>query len=491
MKKILSFPLIFTVLLSLFPLLPSRAANMPTSEDVSAATAFYNAVSSDVCSLDNLLSQLDDPQNYIYFNSVYFGNKGRAYIHTYFGLLDESSVYDPTVELTDNDTLYTVSCNTSQALHVWTCLATFSSDHSVISSSAAASYNSSSGVHTTSFYVDTTTSYCDLFDSYETECLVGDVIVCLDGSILGSDLNVDVSFNPVLSGDVDRSFTAAGNTGLLSELNMFVRNRSLFPIQYKMSIFKANQSNIRPVGLDINNTTVYDDDPVFIYYSQGWAYTNRADTNGSLVTDVGYLTNKANMWHRVDKDDNDSVFIQFSQINLKEGESYRVVVHAIKCPYDNPSNVFVQYPETAEAVYPELHQLNSHDIQVVYDSTFTMLQYNDVKYDPNDSRGGVLPFNGDQGYLQVQNYEQSRDAIVNDDGSIDYSSHNFYEQRQQELANYYSSGSSKSYNSVISQFSGVFAFISSVLSFFPSSILIIFNLGFWSIVIIAIIKKVS
>ena len=490
MKKILSIPLIFTVLLSLIPLLPSRAANIPTSEQVSTANAFYNTVNDDVCSLDNILSQLNDPQNYIYFNSLYFGSNGRAYIKTYFCLLDESSEYDPTVELSDNDTLYTVSCDSSQGLHCWYTLSIFSSDYSIISASSSAVY-SSSGFYITSFYVDTTSSYCDLFDRYETEILVGDVVACLDGSILGSDLNVDVSFNPVLSGDVDRSFTAAGNTALLSELNMFVRNRSRFPIQYKMSIFKANQSNIRPVGLDINDTTAYDDDPVFIYYTQGWAYTNRADTNGSLVTDVGYLTNKANMWHRVAKDDNDSVFIQFSQINLKEGESYRVVVHAIKCPYDNPSNVFVQYPETAEAVYPELHQLNSHDIQVVYDSTFTMLQYNDVKYDPNDSRGGVLPFNGDQGYLQVQNYEQSRDAIVNDDGSIDYSSHNFYEQRQQELANYYSSGSSKSYNSVISQSSGVFAFISSVLSFFPSSILIIFNLGFWSIVIIAIIKKVS
>ena len=58
----------------------------------------------------------------------------------------------------------------------------------------------------------------------------------------------------------------------------------------------------------------------------------------------------------------------------------------------------------------------------VYSSSFTMKQYSDVKYDPNTTYGGVLPYD----YDTANRYDNSYNAVEREDGSVDYVSKDIY-----------------------------------------------------------------
>lgn len=531
MKKILSIPLIFTVLLSLFPLLPSRAANMPTSEQVSTANAFYNTVKDNVCSLDNILSQVNDPQNYIYFNSLYFGSNGRAYIKTYFCLLDESSEYDPTVELSDNDTLYTVSCDTSQALHVWTKLAIFSSDHSVIASSAAASYDSSSGVHTTSFYIDTTTSYCDLFDRYETECLVGDVIVCLDGSILGSGLDIDVSFSPSLSGDVTREVTSfvfspwnapdlSGSdpasinvsesdtrTSISETFTMTVKNNSRVGAELLFAIVPKGES-IHFYGSYSSTPTAcsyvydYSTNPIFVWWSQDWNYFYDSLIPDSITRVDHHLSDSVSSyfscseqlsnipWHFIEKKSTWYHDFSWSQINLKEDSEYSVLVYAVECNYGKASR---------QCIYPDMdYYVDYSSIELVYSSDFRLV--NGYIYNPNDDSFNNIPVGipsdiVNMGWSSVGYKDPLTGETVIKSRSFNDYADNLNTIRRNAGDEVFiqwtppSISSNSDYGGLLDNTSNVFSFFTAVFNYFPSGFITIFTIGFWSIIILSIVRR--
>ncbi len=337
-------------------------------------------------------------------------------------------------------------------------------------------------------------------DTYDLQSLsaswdIGDNHYNSDG------LNVYVQFSPDLSGDVDRCLSdSSGNVGYMQNLFMSVTNNNLFPIQYMMYIYKKNKTNLRTVGC--SSSVSYDDDPVFSYYEDDWVYTQPYDNDGdqwALETSYQY---KPTYVHYVYAGQTDEVKFDFSQINLQEGVEYECVVMAQKCDYDRASEKHTQVGITEDRLYTELYQVDYLSYENVYYSTFTMLHYNDVTYDPSNSSWGVLPYSGSSGQLEYQKYATSRHAIEDENGNINYNDYSLYDDpnswrsKQEQFAshgNYAISDlytpSNSSYGTLLSKVSVVFTFFASVLGFFPSDVLIVYNLALWSIVILLIIRR--
>lgn len=313
-------------------------------------------------------------------------------------------------------------------------------------------------------------------------------------------LNVEVSFSPALVGDVDRSLTNGTNTALMNQLVMSVQNNSRFAIQYEMYIEKTDKVNLR--GSITDKNTYYDDDPVFVYYGNEWIYTIPYDTDQEIWSNEVSNQNKPSQWHYVAANSPDIVIFDFDQINLEEGVNYTVVVKAIRCDFGQASDYFSSLTYD-DRIYPELKMLDLDSIETVYSSSFSMLQYSDVHYNPDSSANGVLPYNGLSGISQASRYRMSRSAIQNPDGSINYDDVNMYddknswynkqfEKNYDVLGQYNNSGSGSSsseYNNLLVHVSGVYAFITSVLGFFPLQIVQVMNLALWATLFIIIIRR--
>lgn len=310
-------------------------------------------------------------------------------------------------------------------------------------------------------------------------------------------LNVFVSFSPSLSGNVDRSINSNGVQSMRSQLYMQVVNQSRFPIQYKMAIYKKHQQTSRDWDLTVGDNVFYDSDPIFVYYSDSWVYCTNCDDENTFLNSDTVKENKASPWHYVAASSQDIVTFDFSQINLLEGEEYSVYVYAVRNDYGFSSEQIV-YLASSDPAVAELKQIQGDNIETVYDSDFVMINYSDVTYDPNNSKNGVKPFNGRDGFAATQQYSYSRNARENQDGSIDYSSRNLYtnpnswlsQQRSNALTNHstYSSGSVPA--SLNNHFNGFFAFVNSIFGHLPKDIQSIYIYGFTAIVVLGIILKV-
>ena len=144
--------------------------------------------------------------------------------------------------------------------------------------------------------------------------------------------------------------------------------------------------------------------------------------------------------------------------------------------------------------------LDNMAIQTVYSSTFSMMQYNDVKYNPNSSANGVLPYDGRSGISQKGKYKMMRNALENSDGSIDYTNKNVYDDPNSWYNNpdSYNQGHSyddsentpdSSYTGVLSKITGVYSFFGACFSYFPADIFKVINIALWSSLIILIFRR--
>ena len=321
-------------------------------------------------------------------------------------------------------------------------------------------------------------------------------------------MDVDVFFKPSLNGPVDRSgVDSEGNEYLTQYLSMRVDNNSKFPIQYRMAIYELHDAEStdyteRPNTYDSSASheqysTRYDNDPVFVYYSNDWVYTDvplAADSHNDLQN----LYLKPTDLHYVAAGDSDSVTFSWSQINLHEGVNYRVIVTAVRNDYDHASMNYSDIFE--EDVDSGVYQIDSSLSDKVYESFFVMLQYNDVKYDYSNSSNGILPYNGANGIDDAKRYQYSYDAVTDPrSGATDYKSVNLYDDSSSWLNQPFSHGSSSyldtdssngKYNSLVAETSSVLKFFNAVFGFLPSEISSIYALGFWSLVILAIVRRI-
>lgn len=316
-------------------------------------------------------------------------------------------------------------------------------------------------------------------------------------TLSSGDLNVFVSFSPSLSGNVDRSINNNGVQSMRSQLYMQVLNQSIFPIQYKMAIYKKHQQTSRGGDLTVGDNVFYDSDPIFVYYSDNWVYCTNCDSESTFLNSDTVKENKSCPWHYVSASSQDIVTFDFNQINMLEGEEYSVYVYAVRNDYGYASEQIV-YLASSDPALAALYQIQGDDIETVYQSDFVMINYNDVKYDPNNSNNGVKPFNGRDGFAATQQYSYSRNARENQDGTIDYSSRNLYtnqnswlsQQRSNALANHSTYSSGRVPASLSTHFNNFLSFITAVFGRMPTDIQSLYIYGFIALVVLGIVLKV-
>ena len=312
-------------------------------------------------------------------------------------------------------------------------------------------------------------------------------------------LNLSVSFSPSLSGSVDRSVGSGSNISYLQNLSMTVTNNSSKAVQYKFYIMKSDQTSHRPwsaSGGDMSSAlashqVVYDDDPVFIYYSNEWVYSANLDNSSDWYNGHPQKQQKSTEWHYISSGSSQTINFKFSQINLQEGVSYTAIVEAILTDYDCASRLWVS-SATSESVYSEYKQLSIDDKATVYSSSFNMLQYSDVRYDHNDDSNGINPYSD---YSDLESYNWSYLA-KEENGVTDYTNKNLYTDQNSWYRQSYNTSninipsSSASFNSSTTYISSFLSFVSSVLGFFPAQFLSVFTVGITSVVVIGLIKVV-
>lgn len=321
-----------------------------------------------------------------------------------------------------------------------------------------------------------------------------------DGHSFKSDsLNVRVEFSPELSGVVDRSITSGSNTAFMQTLLMTVENNCSNPIQYNMAIYKKNQTTHRSIVNGDPDNVFYDDDPVFSLYKNEWVYCNPYDTSVEFTSDnLVSKQNKGSNWHYVGASSTSQTVIKYSQMNLKQGETYIVKVNAIRCDYDYASEKFTSLSEN-DQIYTDLKMLDRDSIETVYESEFSFKQYDDVKYDASDTSGGVLPYDGyTNGRSQALGYTLSRNA-EDKNGSVDYTHKDIYGDKNSWYHNQTNGGggstpsdypaANTNYNSFLANISSVYSFFSAILGYFPSEIFTVLNISLWSGLFIIIIRR--
>ncbi len=284
-----------------------------------------------------------------------------------------------------------------------------------------------------------------------------------------SSLDVQVRFSPDLTDSLDRSFTdSEGNTYLRSDLSMRVNNFSNFPIQYTMVITSA----------------LVDVDNVFSYYSNDWVYSRSLDSYDDYYSDVAQKQQKSTFAHYVGSGQVDIVNFNFNQINLVQGGIYTVRVYAGR----NDCGYASEFVLSSDDLAFEPYHIN---YTVVYESTFSVLQYDDVKYDPSNSSNGILPYN----YGLSEKYTHSYNAIEKENGEIDYTAKDVYSDNdswynQPPVDNSLSSSASStsSFLNFTKSFKNFFAFINYMFNFLPKDAKTLFTIGFSGITIIALVK---
>ena len=313
------------------------------------------------------------------------------------------------------------------------------------------------------------TNYSDGNHYFYQSSNIPDFPFFYDFEAADSVLDVQVRFSPDLTDSLDRSFTdSEGNTYLRSDLSMRVNNFSNFPIQYTMVITSA----------------LVDVDNVFSYYSNDWVYSRSLDSYVDYYSDVAQKQQKSTFAHYVGSGQVDVVNFNFNQINLVQGGIYTVRVYAGR----NDCGYASEFVLSSDDLAFEPYHIN---YSIVYESTFSVLQYDDVKYDPSNSSNGILPYN----YGLSEKYTHSYNAIEKENGEIDYTAKDVYSDNdswynQPPVDNSLSSSASStsSFLNFTKSFKNFFAFINYMFNFLPKDAKTLFTIGFSGLTIIALVK---
>lgn len=408
-------------------------------------------------------------QYYLYYN-YWIPWNGGYHSQVYYFYTD----VEPTYEKSGN--IYTISFTTSPKYSYYLLRDTGSSYDS--------KKGQSSSIQTITYNADTqiVTTSGGGFGGFE-QFDKGATIIDFQTNMFSTEavLDVDVSFRPPLSGVVDRTVhDQDGNEGLSQIFSMHVQNNSDKAIQYIMEIKEKD-----------TNQLIYD------YLTNEWVYSYDVKDSASYCKSMDFkgehvvLQYKPAREHHVAAGTGDTQIFKFCQIPFEKDKEYIVTVRASLTNLDNASSIIFGAFD---------YQFTEEDYIEVYSSTFSISDMSGIAFDSSDTSNGVLPYGDDSARSSLLN---SRDAIKNKDGSIDYKSYNAYTDPDsphnkfgEGIGNNVIGGSKNSYNySGSSSFTGMYgsavSFVLSFFSFLPDGFLQMFLIGFSVLIVVAIIKAVK
>lgn len=302
-------------------------------------------------------------------------------------------------------------------------------------------------------------------------------------------LNVQVEFHPELVGSIDRSETLPNGVVTYQDLfNFNVINNSRFGIQWCMAIVEHGSSvefnYFDSHGADSLGTdfVIHTDDIKYIYL-----YTEDVYLDNTLGF---YLSATAHspMHFVSSQSESGSNLVKWDMVNLDKDHTYDVVVYAVRNDADKVSFVHGSMMYNATVAAPVYFS----DMQEVYRSTFSLV--NPAKYDSNSKIGGSIANDSNTDYRSIGNTLYS---YTDPDGSVNYGQYDYsydvrgYTGGSLSYIDNYSSNNSGKFQTLMRNTSSVFGFYAGVLKFFPTDFLSMYQLGIFSLVVIAIIRRLT
>ncbi len=267
-------------------------------------------------------------------------------------------------------------------------------------------------------------------------------------------LNLDFSFNPALSGQVNRITTVSGIDYTADKFSMSVYNGGE---DARFAMF------IVPSGDDVSfsyggwdSTMEISSNPIFAFVTDEWTSHNADLNNLSMVNE----TYSPSFLHYIASGGYQSYEIAWSSMNLSANTSYDVVCYGCLGSggfYDGQSGMALN--DTFEEVYR---------------STFTIV--NPAVFNPQNDITGNYSWD---------NSQSNNDLFKNVKAGYDNFGNFYVNQAANAKLNINSSLNTQK------AFGNYFNFLNSVLSFFPPEILTLLLIGISALVVVGIIKAVS
>lgn len=492
MKKFfLSVPVIFTLILSLFAPLSVSASSeiiLPTNFTVwpsSSLAEFPGSSSLSYYSSSDFQNSGFNNSLFICFHSYY---RHESLSDTFYSLSlyfwFNGSSSDLVVQQSDG--IYSLSSSSSSFSY---CYGTFKYSYSQLSQSPDVTISDKRITNSVSSIIFDSNSNELYFKLSYGWCRAAGIFVDIESDIFNYSpgLDLEVKFNPNLSGNLDRIIDQNGVKAESDYFSMEVINHSSKNAQFLFAIvpegeqFSFNPKDLYGVGLDTESLK-----STFFYLSQEWVYspTITSQLPAKRVDESTY--SQITPWHFISADSTIQHSFNWSQVNITKDTNYDAIVLAIPTPHDKASKVFL-YDKNP-------HYLSLDDCVEVYRSTFSV--ENPVKYDSTCEEFGNYPSNGlrglGKGTVSANAYvDKDTGEVVVEDVSAKEKAEARAEWEPGLIQNDISGFDLSSVKSILGESKAVFNFFGEALGFMPSWFWSLLILGISSIVVIGIIKALK
>jgi len=487
-----SLMLISCILMLLMSGMSAFAADDATSTEYIAFSDNY--CSGDLCyaGADSFVEwrSLEDSNYYLILYHWSVINAGRSYRSTSRGFysIDLSDIESI---ITENDILTIKFKNQTQIYHsnngnsyddetgIWTYgTPSWSTQNRTLCYGFEYDYNSKTAYYLNSSYERSSTFW---------ENVVGMETNFPDVKSDSDKLSLSVTFNPTLSGAVDRIVNQNGVSAESNYFSMQITNNSSSNAQFVFAVVPTG-SDLNLSSAQINRNTGFDmtaANGVFYYSCKEWVWspTMAVKNNMSALTLTKYYQSSA--WHVVKGNSSYTRSFNWNQLDLEAGVEYDAVVWAVTTDCDIPirnfSNSLADY-------YIDLSAGSE-----VHRSTFNVP--NPVAYDSTNQEFGNISNNGIADIVKdgdiAFGYEdkETGETVIEDI---------YYQDKVDEWADWervylekdVSDFSFSDLTAILSNSRGFFDFLSIVFGWLPSWFwgLIVFGLS--SIVVIGIVKAI-
>lgn len=314
------------------------------------------------------------------------------------------------------------------------------------------------------------------------------------GGSSSNKLNVDVSFEPVLTDVFSRKVVKDGKVITLESINVSITNNSSFPIQYAWFIVSHGENFILSPdkSFDSPNGKVYSGNPAYAYVTDEWCYLPKHDGTGK-----GGIVNTytPSTWHYISSNSKDDITVSFSQMKLFQNANYDVFVYAVR--NDKDSVCVIPFNQSSfQQGYNEEYMIDFFKAELVYSSIFSITDpaefnpsLNDngsYAFDPDDKTlfNRASAYKDDNGEVVIKKVDTDKFISSPDSWGSEYDS--------DAWDKYYKSQNtvSSDINQLSLNFSSFFRFVNTVFSYFPKNFQSVFILGLTACVVLGILKVV-
>ena len=471
MKKILLIiPVVFCLVLSSLSIIPVHAE----SNFLQTPAESYPGSSYFVHPLDNLLEVAGNPKYYFWYNTYQDKDDGKHRIDTKF------IYYDDEISVEEDNGIYTIKFLGVSGYSL------ISVQHDSLPDYDFKSGGLSHDVLKTIIFDSNTNELFRVREngeqvSYITDGFSFNVFETNMFEADSGDLTVEIT--PELNGKVSKTVDLNGTKFNYPYIQVDVHNNTSKQYQYAFFIVNKGEKIQYKDGFsgsDVDNTgysngCFYANKPVYALVKYNWFWTVLDDDLTQVYAPCA--------WHFVGSGKTDVAGIYWEQLKLLKNVEYDVVVLACEINADGYFDDNCPISIVGDSIFGSY----SEQPFELYRSSFTLDE--DTPFNPQKQGvTGELPYDPDSDIddmfnnLQAYRDKTSGKDIITPGGSkfSDYSS-----------GHVSSSGSYSgfSYGSLLSNTRSFFSFVKSTLSYFPPTVITVFNLALWSLLIFALIRR--